>query len=65
MKKIRLNLDHIEVESFPTANVSKDTGTVEANFRSRPGDTFCADCSMVDSCDPCNGTEMCGWTLPC
>ena len=57
MKKIRLNLDGIEVESFPTAATPEETGTVEAHFRSRPGDTFCVDCSF-DTCDPC-GTEWC------
>jgi hypothetical protein len=43
MTKIRLNLDRIEVESFPTASVPDERGTVEANFRSRPGDTWCGE----------------------
>ena len=44
MKKIRLELDAIEVESFPTAQIPEETGTVEANFASRPGDTWCVTC---------------------
>ncbi|HYW13192.1 MAG TPA: hypothetical protein VE871_14625 [Longimicrobium sp.] len=45
MKKIRLNLNRIEIESFPTAMIPKGTGTVEAHLRTRPGDTWCGqDC---------------------
>jgi hypothetical protein len=43
MKKIRLNLDRIEVESFQTASIPAETGTVEAHLRSIPGDTWCGE----------------------
>jgi hypothetical protein len=59
MKKIRLNLDRIAVESFQTANVPAEAGTVEAHLRSRPGDTFCGDCTL-NSCDEiCQPTKFC------
>jgi hypothetical protein len=41
MKKIRLNLDCIEIESFQTASIPAETGTVEAHLVSIPGDTRC------------------------
>jgi hypothetical protein len=64
MKKIRLNLDCIEVESFQTASIPGETGTVEAHFRSRPGDTFCgADCYSV--ANPCPTDVACGNTDWC
>lgn len=44
MKKIRLELDSVEVESFPVAEVPEETGTVEANMASRAGDTWCVTC---------------------
>ena len=60
MKKIRLNLDRIEVESFPMSNVPKETGTVEANFRSRPGDTWCGqECQTLWL--TCGETFACGF----
>ena len=59
MKKIRLNLDRISVESFQTANVPAKTGTVEAHFRSRVGDTFCGDCSLNRCEEICPPTKFC------
>lgn len=57
MKKIRLNLDRLEVDSFPTASISAETGTVEAHFRSRAGDTLCGSgcysLMMVCNTDAC------------
>ncbi len=44
MKKLALKLDGIEVESFPTAGVPDAKGTVEAQFASRYGDTWCVSC---------------------
>jgi hypothetical protein len=41
MKKIRLNLDGIQIESYQTASISAETGTVEAHLVSIPGDTWC------------------------
>jgi hypothetical protein len=57
MKKIRLNVDCIEVASFPTADIPEDKGTVEAHFRSIPGDTFCGEeCQTQYYC----GSRYCG-----
>lgn len=49
MKKIRLNLDAVEVESFPTAKAPEQKGTVDGHLRSRIGDTWCQTCGE-DSC---------------
>lgn len=55
MKKIRLNLDAIAVESFPTAAVSDEQGTVEGNMASRVGDTWCVTCGEAT----CFGEDTC------
>lgn len=57
MKKIRLNLDNIAVESFPTAAAPEAEGTVEGNMASRVGDTWCVTCGEPTcfgewTCDP-------------
>lgn len=44
MKKIRLDLDAVDVESFPTAEVTEVKGTVDGHLRSRIGDTWCITC---------------------
>ena len=41
MKKIRLDVDAVKVESFTTAGDAKMQGSVDAHMVSRPGDTFC------------------------
>jgi len=49
MKKIRLELDQVEVESFPTIDIVEEAGTVEGFAASRVGDTWCVTCGE-DSC---------------
>lgn len=49
MKKIRLDLDAVDVESFPTAETSGVKGTVDGHLRSRIGDTWCITCGE-DTC---------------
>lgn len=44
MKKIRLELDSVRVESFPTAEKPEERGTVDGHLRSRVGDTWCITC---------------------
>lgn len=53
MKKIRLDLEKVEVESFPTEKTGEKKGTVEGFDASRPGDTWCVTCGE-DSC-ACTG----------
>jgi hypothetical protein len=52
MKKIRLDLDRVEVESFPIGAVAEDAGTVQGQLASRVGDTRCITC-FEDTCDNC------------
>ncbi|HEU4883910.1 MAG TPA: hypothetical protein VFT45_16745 [Longimicrobium sp.] len=40
MKKLRLDLDHLAVESFPTARGAEERGTVAAHAASLPGCTL-------------------------
>jgi len=49
MRKIRLELENVEVESFPT-EAPEEEGSVEGFAASRPGDTWCVTCGE-DSCD--------------
>jgi len=44
MKKLRLDLDNVDVQSFPTAPAAEAKGTVDAHLRSRIGDTWCITC---------------------
>jgi hypothetical protein len=48
MKKIRLELESVEVESFP-AEEPRNEPAVEGFAASRPGDTWCVTCG--ESCD--------------
>lgn len=57
MKKIRLDLDGVQVESFPTATVPEQKGTVDGHLRSKIGDTWCITC-FNDSC-PCTDWNSC------
>jgi hypothetical protein len=60
MKKIRLDLDAIEVESFPTAAATEQRGTVDGHFRSRIGDTWCVTCGEYTCWDfTCNIESDC------
>jgi len=49
MKKIRLEIENVEVESFPTEAREEEEGSVEGFAASRPGDTWCVTCGE-DSC---------------
>ena len=44
MKKLKLDLDRVSVESFPTAAPAEQKGTVDGHLRSRIGDTWCVTC---------------------
>jgi hypothetical protein len=69
MKKIRLEVDALRVESFETAEEERPRGTVVANDASADGscrDSFClGGCSYYEGCSN-NGTcvESCQ-TGPC
>lgn len=60
MKKIRLDLDAIAVESFPTAKGPGEQGTVAGHaMRSEVGDTWCVTC-WDDTCYNCSiPAELC------
>jgi hypothetical protein len=59
MKKIRLELDAIEVESFPTDSISEEKGTVEGHLASRIGDTWCITCGEYTCWDYTCNEEWC------
>jgi hypothetical protein len=62
MKKIRLDLDADNVESFPTAAAPEIRGTVDGHLRSRVGDTWCITCGG-DSCYCSQPGDTCGCTF--
>ena len=61
MKKLRLELEELQVESFTTAELDGDRGTVEAYISVR--------CNTNYTCDPANNTcayvETCGEWASC
>ncbi len=58
MKKLRLDLEHLSVESFPTASGADERGTVAAH-EATPG------CTVAASC-PCSlGNTACDLTWHC
>ena len=71
MKKIELSIESLRVESFTTAAVEREKGTVFGNDRTLGTcDKTCGDCpSAIDACpsvhaptlpcDGCVGTELC------
>lgn len=59
MKKIRLNLDNLTIESFPTAEAAGEKGTVDANMASRVGDTWCITCGEYTCWDHTCEPEYC------
>lgn len=56
MKKIRLDLDAIEVESFEAVAGPGEKGTVDAHMRSKIGDTWCITC-FEQTCPDCSIPE--------
>ena len=59
MKKVKLSLDGLRVESFPTAEIGQETGTVHARQQLTPGWLSCGD-SCRFSCDfSCNESCTC------
>ena len=50
MKKIRLQLDELQVETFQTSSAQKEVGTVFGQVYSRPLQASC------------NGDDTCAWT---
>ena len=56
MKKIRLDLDAIKVETFSTAQGPEQQGTVDAHMASKVGDTWCVTC-FDPSCADCSIPE--------
>jgi hypothetical protein len=68
MKKIGLNLDELQVESFATAAAQDGSGTVRANSwvtdtEANPSDLGDAGCSAFNTClDGCGGgNPNSGW----
>jgi hypothetical protein len=60
MKKLRLDLDDVAVESFPTAPKVEVKGTVDGHLRSRVGDTWCITCfEYTYYCSADNDTCTC------
>jgi hypothetical protein len=68
MKKIKLSLENLRVDSFPTAAAGRDRGTVLGNAKTY--ENTCSPCdSAIDACPsvwpatlPCNGcvdTDFC------
>jgi hypothetical protein len=53
MKKIRLDIDAITVESFATSRGANTEGGVDAHIASHPGDTWCMTC-FEDTCGDCS-----------
>jgi hypothetical protein len=60
MKKIRLDLDTLSIESFDTMVTPEERGTVQGHI---PPDTYARYCSdgttCYDSCDYCSGYVSC------
>ncbi|HSU14152.1 hypothetical protein [Longimicrobium sp.] len=56
MKKLRLSIDELNVESFLTAGKAGDTGTVEGFDSTTGGQRLCG---CTDNGDPCD-TDGCG-----
>lgn len=70
MKKIKLSLDTLRIESFATDTTKQETGTVVGAAKTTIYDTCGACLSFIDACPssppaqtlPCNGcqgTELC------
>lgn len=68
MRKIKLSIEHLRVESFSTAAIERREGTIFGNAKTL--DATCYPCpSAIDACPsvfaatlPCNGcvdTELC------
>jgi hypothetical protein len=70
MNKIRLNPDHLRVESFATATESRNRGTVAAHQQTYQGCEFTleVDCTHVGICDSaydCKDNAPQSLPLPC
>ena len=63
MKKIRLELDHLRVDSFATAEADEGRGTVHGHW-SQPGtcDGRVATCQYGGTCGPGCETRKCTGT---
>lgn len=60
MKKLRLDLDRVTVESFPTSQAPELKGTVDGHLKSRIGDTWCITCfEQTCYCTAANDTCTC------
>ena len=65
MRKLRLNLEALAVESFAAGGVDQDAGTVHAHNHSRNHDTCQASCIPEATCgDSCIYTCACKPTYP-
>jgi hypothetical protein len=58
MRKLRLNLEHLAVESFPTDNAANDRGTVAAHAAT-------PECTVAASCICSLGNTACDLTWHC
>lgn len=59
MRKIRLDVDHLQVETFPTTPPETDRGTVQGHW-SQPGtcDAYVATCQYGGTCGPGCATRV-------
>ena len=64
MKKLRLDLEHLAVESFPTASGADERGTVAAPAAT-PGCTVEASCLCSLGNTACDLTWHCSIPGPC
>jgi hypothetical protein len=64
MRKLKLDLDSLEVESFAPSEASEPTGTVQGRFDQDPGSTDCDDgtggwFSLFGTCNGCPTQGTC------
>ncbi|MGD8778122.1 MAG: pinensin family lanthipeptide [Ignavibacteria bacterium] len=53
MKKLKLNLEDLKVESFSTEDIDKRQGTVVGNLTGT--NAACESCAGFETCDACTG----------
>ena len=59
MKKLRLDIEELTVESFPTASTDEERGTVRAHDATEG-------CKVTESCTNCTYDDtLCGLTWQC
>ncbi len=69
MKKLKLNLEDLKVESFETVSRKNKKGTINGNAPTWPNDPTCAEECITAFTDPCDTQyntcdESCGVSCP-